>query len=345
MPPPVSAMNKSNFLSLIQPQMDQVEETISSALYSNSRIVEQMLRHTLDGKGKRLRPALVLLSGKATGSLREVHADVAAAIELIHTATLVHDDIIDEATLRRQKTSLNAKYGNEMAVIFGDYVLAVAFGILGKISDRGVLGEITRVTHTICEGELFQTHRRFDFNLSRADYLRMIEQKTASLFAVSCALGAMLAGGTVRQQHALEKFGQELGMAFQIVDDCLDILGDETRIGKSLGTDLKKGKWTLPLIRLREVMKESDWEEVRMLLFEDLEEVRMKRLVAYLTEFDAIKRAMEEARSHIAKARSYLDEIPSSEALEALHLLAEEVIERNEQLGRGTAQSTLASTA
>ncbi len=323
-------MSASDFLSLIQPQLDVVERKITTELHSDNKIVEQMLQYTLTGKGKRLRPALVMLSGRATGGeLTDTHLEVAVAIELIHTATLVHDDIIDEATLRRQKSSLNAKYGNEMAVIFGDYVLAIAFSMLAKLSDPSLLGSISQVTNTICEGELFQMHRRFDFNLSRGDYLKMIEQKTASLFAISCRLGAMLAGGSAKEQTKLEKFGHELGVAFQIVDDCLDILGDEERIGKSLGTDLKKGKWTLPLIRLREAMKKSDWEDVRVLLFEDLEELRMKKLVSYLMEHDAVERAVEEAQERVQKAKEHLQDLPETPAKKALLRLAEDVIERN----------------
>lgn len=339
-------MNKPDFTSLVQAEMDLVETKISTYLFSENKIVEQMLRYTLSNRGKRLRPALVLLAGTAVGTLKDVHIDVAVAIELIHTATLVHDDIIDEATLRRQKISLNAKYGNEMAVIFGDYVLAGAFSILAQLADTTVLREISRVTNIICEGELFQTHRRFDFNLSHTDYLKMIEQKTASLFAVSCSLGALVAGGSRKQQAQLGKFGEELGIAFQIVDDCLDIFGDEERMGKSLGTDLKKGKWTLPLIRLREMMKKSDWEDVRLLLFEDMEEVRMRRLVDYLVQHDAVERALEEAEERIAKAKAHLQDMPISPALQALLQLADDVVERNRKiLKRSAGDKTVANTA
>ncbi len=325
-------VNSLTLLTLIQSQMDSVEKKISTQIHSESPIVEQMLRYTLSCKGKRLRPALVLLCGHAAGKLTPAHVEVSVAIELIHTATLVHDDIIDEATLRRQKTSLNAKYGNEMAVIFGDYMLAAAFSIIAKMNNNQVLEHITQVTHTICEGELFQTHRRFDFNLSRADYMTMIEQKTASLFAVSCRLGALLAGGSAMQQVKMETFGRELGMAFQIMDDCLDILGDEDRIGKSLGTDIKKGKWTLPLIHLREAMKVADWDNVRALLFEDMDETRMQRLVDYLTQYEAMERTIEEVQLRIECAKTVLQEIPDSPALHALCELAQDVLERNRKI-------------
>lgn len=339
-------MSKPDFLSLIQSEMTAVEDKISNDLHSDTKIVEQMLRYTLSCKGKRLRPALVLLCGKASGEVTPAHLEVAVAIELIHTATLVHDDIIDEATLRRQKTSLNAKYGNEMAVIFGDYVLAMAFSRLAKLGEAKIFQDMTEVTNIICEGELFQTYRRFDFNLSHTDYMKMIEQKTASLFAVSCRLGARMSGATAKQQQKLEKFGEELGMAFQIVDDCLDILGDEDRVGKSLGTDLKKGKWTLPLIRLREAMKKSEWEDVRVLLFEDLEEVRMRKLVRYLAEHDAVERAVEEAMSRVQKAKAHLEGIPSSPALQALHQLADDVVERNRKIfKKAEDDKTVATTA
>ena len=338
-------VNNPDFLILIQSQLESLEKKISTQIYSDSPIVEQMLRYTLSGKGKRLRPALVLLSGHAVGPLTVAHEDISVAIELIHTATLVHDDIIDEATLRRQKTSLNAQYGNEMAVIFGDYLLAMAFSILAKLANIDVLNRITQVTHTICEGELFQTHRRFDFDLSKADYLKMIEQKTASLFAVSCRLGSLLAGGSLKQQITMENFGLELGMAFQIMDDCLDILGDEERTGKSLGTDIKKGKWTLPLLHLREAMKKTDWEDVRVLLFEDMQEMRLRRLVDYLVQYEAMDRTLEDVQIRIENAKACLDAIPNGPALAALCDFADDVLERHRKIFKDRTTSAIAHSA
>ncbi len=308
--------------------MDLVEQRIARALGSDNPLMGPMLQHVLGGRGKRLRPALVLLSGMAVGATNDVHLDVATAIELIHMATLVHDDIIDEATLRRQTTSLNAKFGNETAVILGDYVLARAVMILAQLENPVVLQEIARTTNAICEGELLQAQKRFDFDLSRREYETIIDQKTASLFGSSCNLGVLLAGGSSRQQVVLREFGRELGIAFQIVDDCVDIVGDEDRAGKSLGTDLKKGKWTLPMILLREQLNETDWADIQLLLVEDLKETAMKRLIRDLFEHGAVDQAMDEARLHIARAQAQLNGIPAGPALLEFRRLVGDVVDR-----------------
>src|SRR5262249_40256168 len=206
--------------------------------------------HSSELRGKRLRPALVLLAGQACGGTRPAHPVVAAVVEMIHTATLVHDDILDEASVRRHAATVNAEWGNETAVLLGDYLFTHAFHLAASLDSTRACRWIGHATNKVCEGEMQQVHHRGDLDLDEAGYFAIIEGKTAELTAVSCRLGASSAGASDATVAGLERYGRNLGIAFQIADDVLDIWGDERVTGKSLGTDLEKQKLTLPIILL-----------------------------------------------------------------------------------------------
>ncbi|MFM2293770.1 MAG: hypothetical protein RLZZ350_183 [Verrucomicrobiota bacterium] len=220
--------------------------------------VEGYAEYALVGQGKQLRPLLVALSANATGKLNDDHTTVAVIIEMVHLATLVHDDVMDEAELRRGRRTLAANWGNELAVLLGDCLFAHALKLSASFPTPEICRAVASATNTVCAGEILQTKARGDFNLAEAAYLKMLEMKTAELFALACDLGGLLAGGTTAQRAALREFGHALGTAYQLYDDCVDIFGCESRAGKSLGTDLAKGKLTLPVLLLREKVSAAD---------------------------------------------------------------------------------------
>lgn len=201
--------------------------------------------------GKRLRPALIILSLKATGKWNPKVIPVAAAIEILHTATLIHDDILDEAELRRGQITVNARWGDDMALLLGDYLYFKAFSILSRVNEEEISEVVSATAQKICEGEVTQTCRAFDTSLSEEDYLKIIQLKTASFMGACCQIGTILAEAQPLIRQALEKFGLNFGTAFQILDDCLDFFSSTEKTGKTIGKDIQQGKITLPLIYLQ----------------------------------------------------------------------------------------------
>ncbi|TWT48610.1 polyprenyl synthetase family protein [Botrimarina hoheduenensis] len=234
----------------------RVEERLQAELRSDDPRVDAVVRHGYRLGGKRLRPALVLLAGDAIGSLTPDHDLLAVVVEMIHTATLVHDDVLDEASLRRHVDTVNARWGNETSVLLGDFLFSHAFYLASTIEDSARAAEacrlIGRSTNRVCHGELRQTLSEGELNLSEADYLAIIDGKTAELCACCCRLGALFAGADQQVTAGLEAYGRNLGMAFQIADDLLDLVGEEEETGKTAGADLAKQKITLPLIYTRD---------------------------------------------------------------------------------------------
>ena len=204
--------------------------------------------YALTGQGKQLRPALVGLAAGATGKLNDSHITVAVIIEMVHLATLVHDDVMDEATLRRGRPTLTANWGNEMSVLLGDCLFAHALKLAASFPTPEICRAVASATNTVCSGEILQTQAQRNFRFTRADYFKVLSMKTGELFALSCDLGALLCGPTAAQRTALRDYGMALGTAYQIYDDCMDLFGTEDSAGKSLGTDLAKGKLTLPML-------------------------------------------------------------------------------------------------
>jgi octaprenyl-diphosphate synthase len=243
---------------LISDPLDSVEERIRAQARAFDPAVESYVAYACESSGKRLRPALTLLSAGATGGIKQGHIDLAVIMELIHAATLVHDDIIDGADLRRNQPTANAKWGSALSVLLGDGMFAHALKLSTHFEDNEMARKIANATVEVCSGEIMQTQRRFDLELTIPEYFRIIEMKTAALFATSTELGARLNGSSAEIVSALQAYGQKLGSAYQIYDDCLDIAGDESKAGKTLGSDLRKGKLTLPVLLLLDHATEAD---------------------------------------------------------------------------------------
>jgi octaprenyl-diphosphate synthase len=305
-----------------------LNEYLAAEFRAREPFVHDLLEHIARFRGKQIRPAALFLAARAVGGEPdEGHVKCAGVVELIHTATLVHDDLLDDARLRRRVETVNRKFGERAAVLLGDYIYSRGFSISTEV--RGVSRLLADTTHTICEGELLQIGSAGDVNLLEERYFEIIAKKTAILYGMSCRLGARLSKGSKRQVDALERFGHLLGMAFQIADDALDLIGDEQKVGKSLGTDLAKGKLTLPLIRLRDALGEARGQELRWILANPREigaRPRVQKMLVDNHTFDEVRGA---AGAFISEAIGELQAVPPSDARDSLELLARFALERD----------------
>jgi len=317
-----------NVYRIIVDEMGEVDRLLRYELQNSNQYVDQMLKHGLQLGGKRLRPALLLLSGKLCGEVNSTHIKLAAAVELVHTASLIHDDVLDDARMRRHMATMNARWDNEASVLLGDYLLARAICLASSVDSIHACQVIAQASHEMCQGELRQIATRGKFNFSEEEYIDVIAEKTASLYRACCRLGAYYAGASSRLVSHLEQFGTDLGIAFQIIDDILDVLGDERRTGKSLGSDLDKQKPTLPIIRLLSQCDENEKNELLMLLREQPEGYR-DLIRQKLDEKDAIAYAQERARDFVIAAIGRLSHFAPSPALDAIRQLAAFVISRD----------------
>jgi octaprenyl-diphosphate synthase len=243
-----SAPGTASVLSLITDDMRQVDAVIAERLDSGVPLVGQVSRYIIDAGGKRLRPALLLLVSAALGATGAQRFNLAAVVEFIHTATLLHDDVVDASTLRRGRATANESFGNPASVLVGDFLYSRAFQMMLDARDMRIMAVLADATNVIAEGEVLQLMNMHDASLDEAGYLRVIRSKTAKLFEASARLGAMLAGVPADLEETCAAYGRALGTAFQVIDDVLDYDGDAHEMGKNIGDDLREGKATLPLI-------------------------------------------------------------------------------------------------
>jgi octaprenyl-diphosphate synthase len=308
--------------------MEQVEAILAGAVRNEHPGVAEVVGHVSHYRGKRLRPALLLLTAKACGKLTPAHPVLAAVIELIHTATLVHDDVLDGATTRRHVATANARWGNHNSVLLGDYLFTHAFYLATTLGDIQACQIIGAATNRVCEGELRQGLERGNLSLTEAEYFDLIDAKTAELIACSSRLGALYAGASADQVAAMERYGRLIGIAFQIADDLLDIIGEERATGKSLGTDLEQQKLTLPLIRLLSRASGSHGDYLRQILQAPGNHKR-EALAPYLAESDAIEYARRTALDYAARAKAELACLPLSPSRSILEAAADGVVHRD----------------
>lgn len=308
--------------------LEEVAVVFERQLASELSAVNALCLHVAKYRGKMLRPALVLLAARAaTGdddAADDRHRMLGAVVEMIHMATLVHDDVLDEATVRRRGSTVNHLWGNEAAVMLGDYLISNAFHLCSRIGDPDLNLALGEVTNTLCSGELLQLHHRHDHGLDERIYLEIVRRKTASLIAASCSLAARLAGAGTQASDALHRAGLDLGIAFQIQDDLLDLVGEESVVGKSLGRDLQKGKLTLPVIRLLDGADPRGRAEILGLLERGDAIGLAKRLAAAGT----ITEARRIAHDRVERARTEIATLPEGTARNLLDRLARAVVER-----------------
>ncbi|MBK8098432.1 MAG: polyprenyl synthetase family protein [Planctomycetes bacterium] len=319
-------------VALVRPQLDRLNRELLQDLAPGQREMLPLIEHTAGYRGKQLRPMLTFLSGMAVrgathgGCLGDDVVQVAKVVELLHTATLVHDDVLDGASIRRKIATVNQMAGVEVAVLLGDYIYAKAFHMAVQLPDPTAARWLAETVRVICQGEITQVLHRFDLAWNEDRYFDVIADKTASLYAAACRLGGHYSGGTETRLRALQEYGLELGIAFQIVDDCLDLDGDERVVGKSLGTDLAKGKITLPMLYLMQ-RDPAGAERLRSVLGQNEAEA-LRRLRAEFPLEHAVAYAMEEAQRRVAKAQASLSILPPGVARDALHQLAGFVLSR-----------------
>ncbi len=311
-------------LELINPHLYTVEERIRAQARVFDPAVEGYISYVCDKGGKRLRPALALLAGGATGKISSSHVDLAVIVELIHVATLVHDDIMDGAELRRDQPTANAKWGNAISVLLGDCLFAHALRLATGFSNTDICRRIADAAAEVCSGEIIQTQRRFDLKLSVTDYYRIIEMKTAALFSVACELGAFISEASPGVISALKTFGGKVGTAYQIYDDCLDLAGTEEETGKTLGTDIRKGKFTLPVLLLMQ-SQNLDVSSLRDLLLKE-ENVDEEKLAEMIDRAGAMKGAAQVALRLLTEAKQSLEVVPANRYVNGLHAIADHVI-------------------
>ena len=298
-------------------------------LSSKIDFVQKLVDHAARFQGKRLRPTLLLLSAKACGGVRPIHRQLAAVVEMIHTASLVHDDILDEASIRRHAATINMEWGNEAAVLLGDYLFTHAFHLAASTGSTLACQWISRATNRVWEGEMTQNHHRGDLELTEETYFEIIRGKTAELTAVSSGLGAQFAEVSPELVADMESYGRNLGIAFQIVDDLLDILGDERTTGKSLGTDMDKIKLTLPLIRYLASADETSSRVVKELIVSDGNiSARRLKLRETLLASPVIDECWKVAIDYSTKASENLQLLPDSVSKVILASMADGAVRR-----------------
>jgi octaprenyl-diphosphate synthase len=316
--------------SLYEPiadEMAQVERLLREEMSSEDAYVDELVRYGVLLGGKRLRPALLLLVAKAIGSITPDHLTLAAVVEMIHTATLVHDDVLDDAETRRHLATVNSRWDSKASVLLGDFLFTHAFYLASTLGSTWACRTIGLATNRVCEGEMRQKGSIGDFDLAEEDYFDIISSKTAELCACSCELGARYAGATPELVTSMGNFGRDLGIAFQIADDILDVTGDEETTGKSLGTDMAQQKPTLPIIRLLECTTSAERERAMAMLQSDsIQQLSDLRLM--FERYDTIAYARKKALEFAQRAQQQLEGLPTSPARDTLFAMASFVVAR-----------------
>jgi octaprenyl-diphosphate synthase len=268
-------------------------------------------QYALNSGGKHLRPTILALSAGALGEVTDAHVTAAVIIEMVHLATLVHDDVLDEAEIRRGQPTLAANWGNEIAVLFGDCLFAQALKLAAGFPTPEVCRTVAMATNTVCSGEILQTHHRRKFPISRREYFRVIEMKTGELFTLSCDLAAFLSGATPKRRIALRQFGAAFGIAYQVYDDCMDLFGTEASAGKSLGTDLAKGKLTWPVLLAWERASAADRARLEQLV-ENWQPKSLAVVNELLARYETFEPSQNIIARYLEQARRALRVLPES---------------------------------
>ena len=311
----------------LEPDLEAVEEHMARALAADELRVDGLIRDLGPFHGKMLRPALVLLVARALGGITDLHRKLGAALEMIHTATLIHDDLIDDANVRRGRATAHVRFGNTTSVLLGDYFYTHAFTLVAGLKLPDLMLRLVETTNVLCRGELQQQCATRDAALSEAEYERIIYGKTACLTELAAEFGAV--GGTPALRAAAAAYGLACGMAFQIVDDCLDFTGDPNKVGKSLSTDIERGRMTLPILRLLSGASPAEraTHERRLTAPTGPDDVAAFREAVIAS--GALTSALNTARDHVRRAQEALTVFPAGTARDQLQVLAEFIVARD----------------
>ncbi|HEY3742410.1 MAG TPA: polyprenyl synthetase family protein [Bryobacteraceae bacterium] len=324
------SLTAKEIFDLVREDLERVEREISLESVASVETVTTIAQYLQSGGGKRLRPILVLLCGKLVGRTTDASIRMGAVVEMIHTATLVHDDVIDVAKSRRGRPSPNVIWGNHTSVLAGDWLYMQAFQVALRERNFHVLDLLIGLTQMMVEGELLQLERIGRAAVTEADYMELVHRKTASLFSACARLGAICGGADEATENRLGDFAWNLGMAFQLVDDVLDFTSSEKMLGKPVGNDLREGKVTLPLIYAMEVATTDEKKLIETVLSDgNYESVPFLKILQMIRKYCGIERAMERAQSFTDKARAQLLEFESSKYQRALLAVTDLVTERD----------------
>ena len=317
-------------VNLISDDLSAVESILTENTASEYSFVDMAVQHVVEGGGKRLRPILVLLSARTCGYVGSDAHTLAAVVELIHVASLVHDDVLDEAAIRRGRETLQTKWGNKVAVLVGDYLHARVLSMLvSRKSDDPAMEILADTTQAMCEGEVIHAYKSGDFDISEEEYLKIISFKTGKLIAASCILGAHLGTNNMERIDAITQYGQQIGTAFQIVDDLLDFVEAPEKLGKNAYGDLREGKLTFPIIYTRKVCDDGEKQMLEKVLNADSDESQAINYVESLFEkYDVETHCLRIAQGYADRANAALTKLPQSDARKALENLANYVVSR-----------------
>lgn len=320
-------MTAQRIYDTVADDFSRVNDLIIQRLSSDVPLVEKIAQHIIESGGKRLRPLLVLLSSRAAGYSKDEHLKLAVVIEFLHTATLLHDDVVDTSDMRRGRSTANANWGNAPSVLVGDFLYARAFEMMVELKSLPIMEILSHATAVIAQGEVMQLMNVKNPDLTEDQYMTVIHNKTAMLFEAASHSGAILANASEAQEQALKHYGKHLGLAFQLVDDVLDYRGDAETMGKNVGDDLAEGKTTLPLIHAMANSSEADRQLIRQAIrkggLDDLPKV-----LELVEKSGALEYTMERARAEATKASDTLTVLPDSPHKAALELLAQVAVAR-----------------
>ena len=310
--------------SVVEDDFKSVDKFIVDQLYSNVPLVENIGHYIVEAGGKRLRPLLVMLAAKACKIDNQQHVSLASVIEFIHTATLLHDDVVDMSSLRRGRPTVNEHWNNPSSVLVGDFIYSRAFQILVTLGNMKIMEIIADTTNRIAEGEVLQLISKNNPNPTELNYMEVIQNKTAILFQAAGQCGAILSNASSDEELALKNFGMHLGTAYQLIDDVLDYAGDSDALGKNIGDDLAEGKPTLPLIYALEHGSEEQAGLIRQALAdEELQEKKLNQVIEIVQDCGALDYARQLAKSESDQALACLDVLPPSEYRDALTTLVQ----------------------
>lgn len=317
-------------LNLLKSDIQLVEAQFRKDLDSRVPLIRKVGEYVLASGGKRIRPMLLLLSARLAGYSGDAHIGLASVVEFIHTATLLHDDVVDSAVLRRGQDSANAIWGNEASVLVGDFLFAKSFSIMVRGGDLNILRALSDATTQMAEGEVLQLISTCDLDLDEDRYIEVVRNKTAVLLAAACRSGALLGDCTAVQQEALADFGMDLGIAFQFMDDALDYVADQKEFGKACGHDLLEGKVTLPLIHaLRQCSEEERRKTEEIVAQDELPPEDLDYVITLIDRYDGISFTRERAAVFVAQAKQHLEVFAEGPIKAALCTLADYVVSRS----------------
>jgi len=319
----------TDFMKLVEKDLTKLESSIDRRITTKIGFIKETINYIIKSGGKRVRPILVMLSARLCGYRGDKHIPIAAIIEFIHTATLMHDDVVDNAKTRRGASTVNTVWGNELSVLVGDFLYCKSFELMSREGNPEILKIISKATTALSEGEILEIIKTADIGTTEKDYFEIIGNKTAVLFSAACEIGAVLGNVTAKQQDALRSFGYKLGIAFQLRDDILDYTSYDDVLGKHVGTDLKEGKITLPFIHaLKSVSEKEKGSAARIVKKNTITQKDFEWVSRLIEKYDGIGYTSAPTEKYLTDAKKHLDQFPASRYKDGLLSLANSMLRR-----------------